>query len=261
MRVKFRLIGLIISAIAILSLAGCGSAVAQNPSSSLPLINTQAASPVSVNVTSQQGIWINGQGKVTITPDIAALNLGVSVRAGKVADAQSQAAEAMNQVITALNSNGVDQKDISTRYYTVNPVTKYDNVTQQSTITGYEVSNIANVTIRSIEKVGTIIDAVTTAGGDATRVNSIEFSVEKPEQFYSEARTSAMNDAKAKAQQLATLAGVTLGLPFYVTESATTPPVPYDLSGRSLEAASTTTPISPGQTDIILNVQVAYSVQ
>jgi uncharacterized protein YggE len=261
MKAKLCLTVLILSVIAIIGLAGCGAAITQNPVSSSPLLSNEGASPVSVNVTGQQGIWVNGQGKVTVNPDVAAVNLGVSVRAVQVADAQNQAAEAMNKVVASLISNGVDQKDISTRYYTINPVTKYDSVTEQSTVTGYEVSDIANVTFRTIEKVGMIIDGVTAAGGDATRVNSITFSVAKPEQYYSEARTLAMNDAKAKAQQLATLAGVTLGRPYYINESTTIPPVPYDLTGRALEGASPTTPISPGQTDVILNIQVAYNIQ
>ena len=147
MKTKLWLVGLLISAIMILSVAGCGVA-------------SETASPVSVNVSNQQGIWVSGQGKATVTPDIAILDLGVSVRGTKVTDAQPQAADVMNKVIASLTSNGVDQKDISTRYYTISPVLKYDNMTQQSTITGYEVSNIVNVTIRSIEKAGIIVDGV-----------------------------------------------------------------------------------------------------
>ncbi len=137
---------------------------------------TPTAAPVNIDVGNQQGIWVNGQGTVTVTPNIAHLNVGVTVQSAKVADAQSQAAVAMSKVIGALTSNGVDQKDISTRYYTINQVTKYDNTTQQNTITGYQVSNMVNVIVRSIDKVGTIIDAVTAAGGDATRINGISFS-------------------------------------------------------------------------------------
>ena len=248
MKTRLWLIGIIMLALATVGLAGCGT-------------TNGAIAPVSVNVNNQQGVWVSGEGKVTVTPDIATLNLGVSVQAAKVADAQPQAAEAMSKVIAALTSNGIAQKDISTRYFTIAPVTKYDNNTQQSTVTGYEVSNIVNVNIRSIEIVGTIIDAVTAAGGDATRINSISFSVEKPEQYYSQARKSAMDNAKSNAQELASLAGVTLGKPFYINENTAAPPIPYDMSVRSAGAASPSTPINPGQTDIILNIQVAYNIQ
>lgn len=261
MKIKLLLISLVIIAIPLLGLSGCGAAVAQNPAATTVALNTNGSTPLNVNVNGQQGIWVSGQGTVTVTPDIATLNLGVSEQAAKVADVQSQAAAGMAKVITALTGNGVDQKDISTQYYSISPLTRYDNNTQQSTITGYQVSNMVNAKIRTIDQVGTIIDSVTAAGGDATRINSISFSVDKPEQYYSQARSLAMDDAKTKAQELAKLANVNLGQPFYINENTGTTPIPYTFSAPVAAASSPTTPINPGQTDIILNVQVAYTIQ
>jgi uncharacterized protein len=255
MKLKLWLAIAVVSVIATIGLAGCNVTGPQTPA------QTSAAGPVSVNVNNQQGIWVNGQGTVTVTPNIATLNLGVSVQAAKVADAQAQAATGMAKVISALTANGVDQKDISTRSFNINQVTRYDNATQQSVVTGYQVSNIVNVTLRSIDKVGTIIDAVASAGGDLTRINSISFSVDNPSQYYSQARTLAMNNAKDKATQLASLAGVNLGRPVYIVENTQSPPVPYAVSLPVAAQAAPTTPISPGQTDITLNVQVAYAIQ
>ena len=74
------------------------------------------------------------------------------------------------------------------------------------------------VKIRTIDKTGSIVDAVTEAGGDLIRVNGIYFSVDQPDKYYSQARTSAMADAKAKATQLAGLAGITVGKATFVSE-------------------------------------------
>ena len=66
-----------------------------------------------VDVSSQQtGIWVNGTGEVTVTPDIATLSLGIEAQAATVAEAQAQAAVAMDAVRTALADSGVDEKDI-----------------------------------------------------------------------------------------------------------------------------------------------------
>jgi uncharacterized protein len=250
MKTKFWLAIVLISVLAILGLSGCSGGV-------------EAQDTSSVVINGQQGIWVTGQGTVTVTPDIANVSLGISVQAAKVADAQAQAASAMSKVISALTSNGVDPKDISTQYYNISPITKYDNTTQQSTITGYQVSNIVNAKIRAIDKVGTIIDAVAAAGGDLTRINGVSFSVDDPSRYYSQARTNAMNNAKAKAQELASLAGVTLGRPTYIVENAVSaPPIPYAVSAPNVAGApSPTTPINPGQTDFNLYVQVAYAIQ
>ncbi len=251
MKIKWLTVILAIAAVAMLGLAGCAAAAEAQ--------GTQP--PVNVNLTSQQGIWVTGQGAVMVTPDIANLSVGVNAQAAKVADAQSQAAAAMNQIIAALTANGVLQKDIQTQNYNISQMTKYDNATGESTVTGYQVSNTANVTIRSLDKVGTIIDAVAAAGGDLTRINGINFSVDKPAQYNSQARELAMADAKAKAQQLASLAGVTLGQPTYIIENPSSAPVQYLPGAVSAAAPTPTTPINPGQTQITLNVEVAYAIQ
>lgn len=250
MKTKILLSMMILAAMAMLGLAGCSAAVEAQ----------SAPQPVSVNVNNQQGIWVTGEGSVPVTPDIANLVLGVDAQSAKVTDAQSQAADAMNKVIAALTSNGVDQKDIATQNYNISQMTKYDNNTGQTTVTGYEVSNTAAVTVRTIANVGTIIDAVTAAAGDLTRVNSVTFSVDKPDQYNAQARSLAMADAKAKAQQLASLAGVALGTPTYIIENAGVTPITYATGALSM-APQATTPINPGQTQISVSVQVAYAIQ
>jgi hypothetical protein len=222
--------------------------------------------PVAVNVNTQQtGISVSGEGKVTVTPDIATVNLGVTAQAAKVAEAQSQASAAMDKVVNALTSNGVAKNDIRTQYFNIQQMTRWDDKTQQSVPTGYTVSNMVTVKIRAMDKAGSIIDAVAEAGGDYTRVNGISFSVEKPEQYYTQAREKAVQDAKNKAAQLANLAGVTLGKATYVSESTSTPYAPYYETYRSVnmaEGGSTpSTAISAGETDITMNVQIIFSIQ
>jgi uncharacterized protein YggE len=217
--------------------------------------------PLSVNMNSQQtGIWVSGQGKVTVVPDIATITLGVSSQSATVADAQSKAANAMDKVMSALTANGVNNKDIRTQYFNIQQVTRWDDKTQQQIIIGYSVSNMVIAKIRAMDTVGTTIDAVALAGGDLTRINGIDFTVEQPDNYYSQARELAMNDAKTKANQIAGLAGVTLGKPTYVSESTYMPPtVPVYAKGAAADSV-VTTPISPGETDITLNVQVVYTI-
>jgi uncharacterized protein YggE len=222
--------------------------------------------PINVNVGNQQtGIWVNGEGKVTVTPDVATINLGVSAQAATVAEAQNQAATAMDQVMSALTSNGVAQNDIKTQYFNIQQVTRWDDKGQQETIIGYRVSNMVTAKIRTLDKVGTIIDAAASAGGDLTRINGINFSVDDPSQYYDQARELAMQDAKAKAEQIAELSGVTLGRPTYVVENTYTPPIIYRDAMAKAEmvagAPAPTTPITPGEADITLNVQVSYAIQ
>jgi len=205
----------------------------------------------------QEGIWVNGEGKVTVTPDIATLSLGVEAQAATVAEAQSQAAEAMNMVIDALTDNGVDEKDIQTQYFSIDRVTRWDREREEEIVVGYRVTNTVTAKIREIDRAGAIIDAVAAAGRDLTRINGISFSVDDPSAYYDEARQEAMADARAKAEQLAELAEVELGKPTYISEGTI-----YPVYQRSMYegAAPAPTPISPGEMELTLSVQVVYAI-
>ena len=215
----------------------------------------------SLNISNQpEGIWVSGRGVVTVTPDIAILRLGVEVQAASVATAQSQATEAMNEVMAALTDNGVAEKDIQTQYFSIRQITKWDRDKEEEIVVGYRVTNKVTAKIREIDKAGTIIDAVAAAGGDLTRIDSINFSVDDPSAYYEEAREKAMADAKTKAEQLAELADGRLGKATYISEGTQAPPPIYrqDIYEEAVPAA--TTLISPGEMEISLTVQVVYAL-
>jgi len=214
-----------------------------------------------VDINSQQsGIWVSGTGEVSVTPDIATLSLGIEAQADTVAEAQAQAAVAMEAVMDALAANGVAEKDIQTRYFSIYPVTRWDDYKDETVVTGYRVTNMVTAKIRDVEQAGMVIDAVAAAGGDYTRVNNISFSVDDPTPYYEEARQEAMTDARAKAEQLANLAGIGLGKPTYISEGTIYPPVVYRDAGMEMMAPEATTPISPGEIELTLTLQVAYAI-
>jgi len=215
-------------------------------------------------IFSQQniGIWVTGEGSVTVVPDVAILSLGVEAQATTIAEAQRQAALAMDAIMTELEEHGIAQEDIKTQYYSIYQVRRWDN--GKEVIIGYRVTNMVTVKIRDVDDTGVIIDAVAEAGGDYTRINSISFTVDNPSDYYEEAREKAMADAEAKAKQLADLAGVDLGKPTFISEGTISLPVPRDFfreAGAPVPAPAPITPISPGETEIRLTVQVAYSIE
>ena len=209
----------------------------------------------------QEGIWVNGKGEVSVVPDIATLRLGIAAQAKSVAEAQTQAAGAMDRVMAALTDSGMAKKDIQAQRFSISQVTKWDREKEEEIVVGYRVTHMVTAKIREIDKTGAIIDAVAVAGGDLTRIDSISFSVDDPSAYYEETRQKAIADAKAKAEQLAELAGVTLGKPTFISESIQIPPTIYP---RAIPVSAPTpmveTQISPGEMEISLTVQVAYAI-
>jgi uncharacterized protein YggE len=99
-KVTMVVIGIVVLAILGIGLAGC----------STDRLAAAGTSPVNVNVNNQQGIWVNGEGRITVTPDIANISLGVTAQADTVANALNQASTAMDKVMASLTSNGIDKK-------------------------------------------------------------------------------------------------------------------------------------------------------
>jgi len=211
--------------------------------------------PVASNSSQQTGVWVTGTGKVAVVPDVALLYLGVEAEAATVAEAQSDAAAAMTGVMSVLGANGVAEKDIQTQWYSIYPVRKWIDDTNEQITIGFRVTNMVTAKIRDINKAGTVIDAVAEAGGDLARIEGISFTVDDPEAYYDQAREEAILDAMAKAEKIASIANVTLGKPIYISESSGYLPPPYPVRGAE------GTPISPGEMEISLTVQIGYAIQ
>jgi uncharacterized protein len=223
---------------------------------------TTGGTETSVITNQQQGIWVTGEGKVSVTPDIVNISLGVQSQETSVSDAMKKTSDAMARVMDILKANNIADKDIQTQQFSIYPQYSLDQTTGKQTITGYQVTNTLNVKLRDINKVGTLIDAVVAAGGNLTVINNVNFTVEDPTRYYDEARQKAIDDANEKAQEIASLYGVTLGKPTYVLETSSTPyPIYYGGSGGpAIMTEQQGTSISAGSTDIVLDIQVSFTM-
>ena len=220
----------------------------------------QGDTTVLVGGTGQEGISVTGSGTVSVTPDVAIINLGVEVSRPTVARARAEAADAMEAIRESLADNGVEDRDIATQFFNIFP--QFDFREEgPPTITGFTVSNQVQIKVREIDDVSDVLDDAIAAGGDAVRVNGISFTVDEPEQHFAEARRLAMEDARTRAEELAELADVRLGDVRSVSESFGGP-IPFAEARFGLDQAvgGGPSPISPGETQISLTVFVVYEI-
>lgn len=203
------------------------------------------------------GINVTGQGRVFGAPDRLTLNLGIAVVRSTVSAATADAAARAQAVIDALKANGVAEADIQTANYAIWPEYDYSGETQR--LVGYRVSNDLTVKISDLGNAGEILDAATAAGGNDVVVNGLAFSIEDNTALLEMARTAAWNEAEAKAEQLARLAGVNLRSAMSITESISynSPPVYYE---RAALGDSASTPIEAGQQEVSVVIQVVFSI-
>ncbi len=204
------------------------------------------------------GITVSAAGSAFGAPDVAVLTLGVNAEAATVGAARQRAADAMNAMVDALKDGGVDEKDIQTARFSVQP--RYDFSREKQVIIGFAVDNIAIVKVRDIDGTGELIDAALEAGGDLARVESIQFTIDDPTALEDDARRDAMEAARSKAETLADAGGVELGAPISISEGAAMP-IPIDFPRGEGAADVGTTPIELGELEVQVSVQVVYSLK
>ncbi|WP_166240853.1 SIMPL domain-containing protein [Paenibacillus turpanensis] len=206
-------------------------------------------------------VSVNGEGEITITPDVAYVQLGVQTRADTAIAAQESNAKAFAAVEKVLYEQyGIDKKDVKTTGFNVNPDYSYqENKAPQ--ITGYTAQNLVTVTYRDLEKLGGLLDAVSKAG--ANRIDHIQFSTEKGEEYELQAMEKAMANAEAKAKVLAKYAGRDLKGILHINQSGAGTPVAYRASFATAEKAmfdmaSPSSSVAPGELKVKVNVNVTF---
>lgn len=207
---------------------------------------------------SDVGIWVTGRGSITLEPDMATVNVGVQVEERTVSQARQEASTAMDSVVKKLKSEGLKDQDIQTTSFNIYP--RYDYYEGKQELVGYTVSNMATIKVRDLDRVGEIIDSIADAGGDATRINGINFTVEDTSQFMDELREQAMQQAFDKAQHLADLGGVSLGQLSYVGEAGNVGQVSGGFE-RAMAMSAPSTSISSGELELSLAINVAFGIR
>lgn len=163
-------------------------------------------------------ITVSGNATVTLKADYAQVTVGVSTKAPTVEEASRKNTAAIHAVIAALTEAGVLEEDIATSNYSVNAEYDYSSMGGQR-LTGYNVSNQLNVTIRDMEHIGATLDKATAAG--ANTIYNIQFLSTKADAAMDEATAYAVQDAMRRAQLLADAAGLQLGSIVSITDTVT----------------------------------------
>ena len=225
-------------------------------------VAAQEATPASESPTfGPATVSVNGHGEVSIPPDTASITIGVDVIKPTLDEAQTEANAQATAVIDALKEAGIADEDIQTAYYSVNILRDYSENADPTVITGFEIINQLQVTVHDTDALGELLDAAVEAG--ANSIYGVTFYVEDQTAAASEARAEAVADARTKAEELASAAGMSLGPVINISEGAPFYPGPVYGMGRGggEMAAAQAAPVQPGSTIVAVDVSVTYELR
>lgn len=207
-----------------------------------------------------QGLVATGIATVSAEPEIAQITFGVDLRGDDPAAIVNEAAQKINRAIAAAREVGVAEKDLQTLGYNVWVEPVYSPQTEQPTgQVVYNVSHFVMATLRDLSKTGNLLAAVVEAG--ANSISVVNFTVEDPDALVKQARQKALENARAQAEQMAQVLGISLGKPILVSEGDVYPVAPLmraeGMGGGGVEVPS----ISPGAFSVTISVQVVYEIR
>ncbi|MGL5168874.1 MAG: SIMPL domain-containing protein [Afipia sp.] len=207
--------------------------------------------------TTPPTISVSGEATISVPPDLAQIDSGVTTEAKTAREASEANNKAMGIVLLALKNAGIAEKDFQTSRLSLSPQSapgRTPNAPFQ--IVGYRASNRVTVTIRDITKVADTIDVL--VGSGANEISGISFMVSKASKLLDDARAEAVADAKRKADIYAHAANVTIGAPISISEETAPGPVPYRKMAADMAASA---PVAQGQETLRVSVSVSYELK
>jgi uncharacterized protein YggE len=223
-------------------------------------------SSVSFADTDMHLIYVNGVAEKTVEPNIVIVILESWAKASSATAAQQQQALQFGKIKSSLEKFKIKKEDIQTQGFSVYPEYTYDQKAQTNKITGYRVSHTVVVTYRKTDDAGAILDSLVTNKADASGVNvqSVSWDYDKKAAVESATLGDAVKNARAKAEDLATAAGVSIKAVHKIQHTSYAPPVAQPMYERaamkSMDSVAAPTELSTGQIKVRVEVQMEFEI-
>lgn len=199
-------------------------------------------------------ITVTGEGRVSTRPDLATVTLGVETVGQSANTALAENSAATARVMEELKAAGISGRDMQTSNLTLGP--RWDQAEgQPARISGFVAANMVTVTVRDLQKLGGVLDAVARNG--ANSFQGLSFGLADPRPREDEARRAAVADALVRAKLYADAAGVTLGPILSLAEGGDRAPRP--MMRMAADAASVA--LAEGEVDIAASVTAEFAIE
>ena len=206
-------------------------------------------------VVPKRVVRASGQASISVEPDQAMVNAGVTSKAPTAAEAASQNAIQVDKVLAELRRVLGANAGLKTINYSLSP--EYEHKAgEPARLVGFTANNTVQVTINDLSLIGTVIDAAMTAG--ATNVHGLRFTLQDPEPLRRRALAAAAQQARENAQAIAAGLGEQVGAVLVAQEGST---VQSAYGPEIRDVAGAKTPIEPGLVDVRAFVAVEMELR
>jgi uncharacterized protein len=211
--------------------------------------------PALAQIAPIAAISVSGEASVSVPPDLAQIDGGVTTEAKTAREASEANNAAMGKVLLALKGAGIEEKDFQTSRLSLQP--QYaPNRSGPNAVVGYQASNRVTIKLRDVTKVAGTLDLLVAAG--ANNIGGINFMVSAASKLLDDAREQAIADARRKAEIYARAAGVTLGSPVSISEEGSPAPMQFRKMSAGIAASA---PVAQGEETLQVTVSVSWAIK
>lgn len=225
----------------------------------------------SIQPSSYRSFSVSAEDKATAVPDVAQFSFSVITQGGKdIAALQRENSGKTNRAIGVAKTSGVEDKDIKTTVYNVEPRyqfftcpngrTKTTEACPPPEIVGYTVTQSVSVKVRDFEKISEILSGIVQSGVNS--VSQLSFTIDDPAILENQVRSAAITKAIAKAESMAKAGDFKLGRLLSISEGGFTPRFGFEKTGLGMGGDVAAAPqIEPGSQEVSVNVVLTYEIR
>ena len=200
---------------------------------------------------------VSGEGKVKVIPDQAFISISVESKGTKAADVKKLNDELTEKVIKAIRQSNLPKEDVQTRRVSLNPVYDYEKKKYS-----YNATQTIEILLKDLSKYDVLMEAVVDAG--VNRISDVEFRSSKIEQYRSEARKSAILEAKMKANDYVSVINQKIGKAITISDNTQVNyprPMMYEMKSAMSDSAAPRETLAIGEIDVTASVNVNFALE
>jgi uncharacterized protein len=205
-------------------------------------------------------ISVTGHGRAQGAPDVCRVQLTASALRPTVVAALADSEAATRRVRDALAGHGVHPADAATITVTLHAEEDWSGQ-RGPRLLGYRAEHGLQIVLRDLPVAGKALGEAVAAGGEAVRLQSVDFAVEDDAGLRAAARAGAWEDAVRAATQLAELAGRPLGAVRTIQQaSGGAPPVRPLAMTAARVASAPEVGLEPGGVAVDMSLAVVWEL-
>ncbi|WP_188440911.1 SIMPL domain-containing protein [Planktosalinus lacus] len=203
----------------------------------------------------QPHVSVSGEGIVKVVPDQVKIQMSVENTGNDVIQLKTQNDKTVDAVLKHIKQFNVQDKDIQTQHVRLNKSYDYNKKSYS-----YSASQTLTVLLKDLSQYDALISGLVEKG--INRIDGIVFGSSQSKSLQKEARKKAIEDAKMKAEEYASVLGQSIGKAIQITEPSNySPPNPlYRMEAMAVSDSGNQT-LAVGEIDITQSVQVVFELK